>query len=210
MEITSYHVTFTLLTISIIFNIFLNYKIIQSNKYSIENLKKSNLYYFDKLIYAIIYIVFNIFIYSTPIPGKCTKTQQKLQFKITDFHKFCYIIFFSILLNIMFYTFYFLDEDDKKLDFEVKKMKIIFSTKIILYTLLYLFILVSFLFYIQVLEEDYNLKFFEECKKTLKKMDTKNKITKYLKDNATLFIMTILAGLVTNLFIELESWLFSS
>lgn len=208
MKITSYHVAFTLLTISIIFNIILNYKIIQSNKYSIENLKKSNLYYFDKIIYAIIYIVFNIFIYFTPIPTVCP--DEKLQYKITDFHKFCYIIFFSILLNIMFYTFYFLDEDDKKLDFEVKKMKILFSTKIILYTLLYLFILVSFLFYIQVLKKDYTVTLYEECKKTVTKMDTKNTITKYLKDNATILIMTILTGLVTNLFIELESWLFSS
>lgn len=203
-----YHVAFTLLTISIISNIFLNYKIIQSNKYSIENLKKSKLYYFDKFMYAIIYIVFNMFIYSTPIPEICP--DEKLQYKITDFHKFCYIIFFSILLNIMFYTFYFLDEDDKKLDFEVKKMKILFSIKILLYTLLYLFILVSFLFYIQVFKEDYTVTLVEECTKTLKNMDTKNTITKYLKDNATILIMTILTGLVTNLFIELESWLFSS
>ncbi len=205
MEIPYYYVAFTLLTISIISNIFLNYKIIQSNQYSIENLKKSNLYYFDKFMYAIIYIVFNIFIYSTPIPRVC---KDKSQFQITDFHKFCYIIFFSILLNIMFYTFYFLDEDDKKLDFEVKKMKILFSIKIILYTLLYLFILVSFLFYIQVLKKDYISISVDECKKTLKTMDTKGAITKYFKDNATLFIMTILTGVVMNLLRELEIWLF--
>ena len=185
------HISFIILSIFIGINIFFNYNLLISNKFDVSELHKESFYLYDKIMYILIYIAFNFFIYYTPI--QCGN-------KISQFNIYVYSLFFSILLNIMFYTFFIVDEEDNERSFQIKKMKIILYGKIIIYFLLFFLCLISYIFYQQnILQKNPCLAVDESS--------FINKTKVYIKNHFTTLFFWILSNLAFIYFSKLVNWL---
>lgn len=143
-------------------------------------------YYIDKFIYLAIYLFLNVFIYFTPLPiNKGTNTSHK-NLNISDFYTVFLISLPMLILNIMFYTMFLLDEEDDQIEFEKRKLKVIMLLKIIMYSVLLFLSSVIFLQKIGILSNDFlcveDTKYYNKIKKM---------ISDYLAPQIMILIITL-------------------
>ncbi len=166
----TFKISFVLLSISLCSNIYVNYNIMKSNK-NVTELHDELLYYIDKFIYFAIYLFLNVFIFFTPLPiNKGNNTSHK-NLNISDFYTVFLISLPMLILNIMFYTMFLLDEEDEQIEFEKRKLKVIMLSKVIMYSVLLFLSSVIFLQKIGILSNDFlcveNTKYYDRIKKTI-------------------------------------------